>query len=329
MGKSLLSNPPYNMHWQHPALVNFLPKYSGIVPPEANANYAFILSGLSMIDEKAAFLLTNGVLSTNQKEEQTIRKMLVETNLLSAVITLPDNMFESTNIPVCILLFDKHKQTAETEMIDARNIYDVEMRDQRGQFGCNSHTGRVYHKEIKVLTDNHVQRIKNAIRDRVNEKGFCRVVTIEDIKKQEYILTPSRYIESDNAENVHRSYAEIAKDYNNIIRQHNEIKLTLNETAAKRLGIPTDTYKSGQSVDLSKSFEVVGCKAEASNYINFTKSAVIRIEIDTKSGIPWIIQDFMRAWTVRERMLNDMENKYLAEFRDALLPDIISGKIVL
>ena len=75
--------------------------------------------------------------------------------------------------------------------------------------------------------------------------------------------------------------------------------------------------------EVCKSFEAVGCKAEVSDHINFTKSAVIRIEIDTKSGIPWIIQDFMWAWTVRERMLNDLENKYLAEFRDALLPDLM------
>lgn len=109
MGTSLISNPPYNMRWTPPALAGFLPQYTGYeIPPASNANMAFILSALNRIEDRAVILLPNSVLSSGQKQEQTIRQQLIRQNLLLAVISLPANMFESTNIPTCLLVFDKH-----------------------------------------------------------------------------------------------------------------------------------------------------------------------------------------------------------------------------
>jgi hypothetical protein len=79
--------------------------------------------------------------------------------------------------------------------------------------------------------------------------------------------------------------------------------------------------------DLADPFRVAGCEVEKENFMRFTKSAVIKIEINTKEGIPPLIQDFIRNWTILERMWNDEENRLLAEFRDALLPELMSGKI--
>ena len=109
---NLITNPPFNMRWKPPELAGFMPKYSGYtIPPEQNANYAFILSGLELTENRAVFLLPNGVLSSGVKAEQEIRQQLIQRNFLLAVITLPPNMFESTNIPTCRLIFDKHKET--------------------------------------------------------------------------------------------------------------------------------------------------------------------------------------------------------------------------
>jgi hypothetical protein len=149
---SLITNPPYNLKWKPPALAGFMPKYSGYtIPPEQNANYAFILSGLELSDSRSVFLLPNGVLASSVKAEQEIRQQLIQQNLLLAVIALPPNMFESTSIPTCILVFDKHKETRMTAMIDLTEHCTEETRDQRGQFGGNSHTGRTYHKTVNVI----------------------------------------------------------------------------------------------------------------------------------------------------------------------------------
>jgi len=325
--KSVILNPPYNMRWNHPELAGFMPRYIGCVPPESNANYAFVLSALEWCEERAVILLPNGVLTTDNRAEKEIRKMLIESNLVSAVIMLPDSMFVSTTIPTCILVFDKNKDTASVEMIDMRKEYVEEIRDQRGQVGSNAHTNRTYHKTFKVLTDEHISKAINAINQRQNIEGYCASASISQIRKEDYILTPSRYIEHPEAVTKHRPFADIAEDYNRIIKEKNRIKLTLNETVARRLGIPVELY--GKSADINSSFKMVGCTAETENYMHFTKSALIRIEIDTHQGLPYEIMDFLKAWSLNERKLNDRANVYLAEFRDAILPDLMNGKIDL
>lgn len=154
MAISLISNPPYNMRWKAPQLAGFLPQYAGYeIPPDSNANMAFVLSALNWAENRAVILLPNGVLASGQKQEQSIRKQLIAQNLLLAVISLPGNMFESTSIPTCLLVFDKHKETRKIAMVDLTDKCDEEIRDQRGQFGGASHEGRTYHKTIKVISD--------------------------------------------------------------------------------------------------------------------------------------------------------------------------------
>lgn len=325
MGVSLISNPPYNMAWQIPELANFMPQYMGYtVPPKNNANYAFILTALNMIDGKAVFLLPNGVLASGAKEEQSIRRQLVMENVISAVIALPDSMFETTSIPVCIVLFDTNKQTQKIEMIDMRQTYEVEKRDQRGQFGGNSHTGRTYHKDIKVLTSDGMNKAVEAIEQLKNELGFCRAVTMEELKQSDYVIAPGRYVEQEPAEENHRSFSDITADYNRIIRQKNAIQIRMNRTAAKRLGY--DCMKDDK-IDITPSFAVVGQKPEKENFITFGADDGIRITISTKDGIHPLILDFLNHWKQMIIYLNNEENRYLAEFRDALLPDLMRGKI--
>ena len=325
MGVSLISNPPYNMSWQVPQLAGFMPQYMGYaIPPKNNANYAFILTALNLIDDKAIFLLPNGVLSSSVKEEQAIRSQLVMENVISAVIALPDHMFESTSIPVCIIVFDMNKKTQKIEMIDMRQTYEVENRDQKGQFGGNSHTGRTYHKEVNVLTSDGMERALNAIQNLSDEQDFCRAVTVEQVKENDFSLIPGRYIEQKLTENIHRSFADIAADYNRIIRQKNAIQIKMNRTAAKRLGY--DCMET-ERPDLSKSFAAVGQKIEKERCITFGADDGIKISISTKDGIHPLIIDFLNHWKQMIMYLNSEENRYLAEFRDALLPELMSGKI--
>lgn len=325
MGVSLVSNPPYNMAWRIPDLAGFMPQYMGWqIPPKSNANFAFILTALSCIDEKAVFLLPYGVLASNTKEELEIRKQLITNNLISAVITLPDSMFESTSIPVCVILFDKNKQTQKIEMIDMRQMFETENRDQRGQFGGNSHTGRTYHKTVNLITDDGMAKALNAIDALKNESGFCRAVTPDEISQNNYIITPSRYIEQEQAEEKHRLFSDIATDYNRIIAQKNAIKIKMNRTAAKRLGYDCMDV---QRPDLTASFAVVGEKAEKEDFISFSADDGIRIAISTKDGIHPLIIDFLNHWKQMIMYLNTEENRLLAEFRDALIPELMSGKI--
>ena len=313
------------MSWEPPALAGFLPQYAGWpVPPGSNANLAFVLSGLQQIEERAVFLLPNGVLSSGTKEEQEIKVRLVHENLISAIIMLPDSMFASTSIPTCLIILDKHKQTTKVMMLDMRESYETEQRDQNGQFGGKSHTGRTYHKEFKVLSHEGMKKAIDAINGLKDITGFSKAVLPDELRKREYVLVPARYIEQETAEEYHRPYKDIAADYNRIMAQKNAIQIKMNRTAAKRLGFDCMDI---ERPDLSKVFAVVGQKAGQEKNITFSADDGIIIRISTKDGIHPLILDFLNHWKQMIMYLNNEENRYLAEFRDALLPELMSGKI--
>lgn len=327
MGVSLISNPPYNMKWAIPDLAGFMPQYMGYpLPPKNNANYAFILTALEMIDDRAVFLLPNSACASSDKSERKIREQLIRENVLLAVITLPGSMFESTSIPTCIMVFDKHKKTQRIALIDLSEQCVDEVRDQNGQFGGSSHEGRTYHKTVKVIPPGVIQKCVDLIEGEADEPSLCVWILPEQVGENDYILTPRRYIGIETEPLQHRPFADIASDYNRIIGQKNAIKIRMNRTAAKRLGYDCMDI---ERPDLTDSFAVVGQKAEKEDFITFGADDGIKITISTKDGIHPLIIDFLSRWKQMIMYLNAEENRLLAEFRDALLPDLMSGKCEL
>lgn len=146
-----ISNPPYNIPWEAPAPIEALSdaRFNKCeIPPKSNANYAFILNCIERATHKASLILPNGVLNSEGTEKE-IRKYLIENNLLESVVILPDKMFEVTSISTCILTFNKQKKSNEVSFVDCRKTFDVEIREQNGQYGGNSHMNRTYKKNIK------------------------------------------------------------------------------------------------------------------------------------------------------------------------------------
>lgn len=326
MGISLLANPPYNMKWKVPELAGFLPQYMGYeTPPASNANMAFVLTALNYTDDRAVILLPNSVLSSSQKHEVSIRQQLISQNLLLAVVSLPGNMFESTNIPTCLLVFDKHKDTRKVAMIDLQNHCEQEVRDQRGQFGGKSHTNRTYHKTVQVIPAAVIRKCLACINDKNDADGFCRWVLPEEIKDSGWNLTPRRYYSLD-IDCSQRSLADIANDYNRVIAQKNAIQIKMNKTAAKRLGYDCMNVNKP---DVSQAFEIVGLKADKEKSITFSADDGITIKVSTKKSIHPLIIDFLNHWKQMIIHLNNEENLYLAEYRDALLPKLMNGEIEL
>lgn len=329
MGKSLISNPPYNMKWDVPPFAQMQHRFCEYdVPPKSNANFVFILSALDEIDEKAAFLLPNGILSTDTPPEAEIRKRLIENNLIEAVISLPDKMFESTSIATCVLVLNKNKKTMQVEMVDMRQEYAEEQRNQNGQFGGASHENRTYHKTVKILTDEGMNKAINAIEEHKNIPEFCKSASIEEIRDKKYTLVPSRYIEFQERDERHRDYADIVADYNRVVLAKNALKLTVNESLAKSLGLYETFVMMKNQPDISESFSIVGQKAEKENFIQLSKNAAeFKIENKSKEKFPEILSLFLQMWKQHIMYLNNEENRILAEFRDALLPDLMSGEL--
>lgn len=333
MGTALISNPPYNMKWKLPPFAQIQSRFCETeLPPESNANYAFILTALNLIDDKAVFLLPCGVLSTKNKQEKEIRKYLVEKNFIEAVIICPDKMFEATSIPTCIIVLNKRKQTSHISFLDMRKTYKVEGREQNGQFGGASHENRTYKKDVKVFSDEQMKKAIDSIKQQLSIPEFSKTVSIKTVSENDYSLIPSRYIEFQEKELEHRAYADIVADINRITNEKNACKLTINESLAKTLGFNIELYKQEQQDNgLNDLLKKLGAEPLVKqNYFAASKNKnEIKFENNSKEILSSVLIMIFNTWKQHIFYLNQEENRYLAELRDALLPELMSGRIDL
>lgn len=327
-----ISNPPYNIKWQHPIFAQMQPRFADCeLPPESNANYAFILTAIEKC-KRVSMIMPTCILSTDNLAEKEIREYLLTQNLIESVVTCPDRMFESTSIGTCLITFSKKKQTQMIEMVDMRQKYTTEIREQNGQFGGASHTGRTYTKEMKTFSAEQRREMLDAIKRLKNEPGFCKSVSLAAVKDNECLLVPSRYIDAKIENESHRPYAEIIKDLNRVTAERNQCRLVINETIAKRLGVYC-VYDLDKKGELPEDFlqlieKISGEKIMRNDSIRCTKNKnELTFQNGSKDELSFILRMVLRDWKNNIIRLNEQQNIYFAELRDALLPDLMSGKI--
>lgn len=321
----IISNPPYNIKWDAPDPMFADERFTEVIPPASNANFAFVLTALSRLKSggKCAFVLPNGILSSNV--EKAVRKSLVDSGKIEKIILMPDKMFESTSIPTCVCVFGAENDSID--FFDCRRKATQEQRDQNGQYGGASHTNRTYHKTVNVLSKQLIEQLCGKCED---IGGFSVAASNERIIKNDYILTPSRYISFEEQEIQHRPFQEIVDNINYITRMQNACKLVINETIAKSIGLDVDLYRQSkqQSIDTVKTMKEIGIEIEAEDYISFTKNKnEFVFKCNDKELMPDIFIHFFGIWKNQIALLNTMQNQYLEELRDALLPDLMSGKL--
>ncbi|PJM79847.1 type I restriction-modification system subunit M [Bifidobacterium scaligerum] len=221
----ILANPPFNLSdWGGDKLKDD-PRWEYGVPPEGNANFAWMQHMIHHLSQsgRIGLVLANGSLSSQTNNEGEIRKNIVNAGLVEGIVAMPTQLFFSTQIPVCLWFLRKGRPAdSKTLFVDARNMGTMISRSQR------------------TLTDEDIQRIAftfDAFRDGTleEEKGFSAAVSIEDIAKQDYILTPGRYVgiaeqEEDDEpfdEKMKRLTGELAKCFEESNRLQAEIKKNL------------------------------------------------------------------------------------------------------
>lgn len=203
----ILANPPFNVkRWGGEKLQEDA-RWKYGVPPEGNANYAWIEHIISKFapDGKAGFVLANGALSTSKNDELTIRKAILEDDKIDAIVALPSQMFYSTGIPVSLWFIDMNKESSdersrkgETLFIDARNLGEMVDRTHRA-FSS---------EDIKKISDTyHAYRGTND-QEYQDIAGFCKVASLDEIAKNDYVLTPGRYVGLAKQENDGEPYEE-------------------------------------------------------------------------------------------------------------------------
>ncbi len=221
----IMANPPFNLSdWGADKLQNDKRWQYG-TPPAGNANFAWMqhmIHHLSPIG-RIGLVLANGALSSQTGGEGAIRQKIVEADLVEGIVALPSQLFYNTGIPVSLWFLSRNKsQSGKTLFIDARNM------------------GEMVTRAVRELKEPDVLRIAETF-DRFragtleDEKGFCAVRTIEEIKGQDFILTPGRYVgiaeqEDDGepfAEKMQRLTSELSGLFKESHRLEEEIKKQL------------------------------------------------------------------------------------------------------
>lgn len=327
--KTLISNPPYNLKWEPAVFSQIDNRFINFeVPPASNANWAFILTGIGKSD-KSIFIMPNSVIESTNQAEKNIREKIIENNIIETIIQLPNKMFESTQIATVILVFNKNKKNNNVMMFDLSKSFITEKREQRGQHGGTSHTNRIYKKIINILTDEVIDKVLNCIQLSKSIKGFCKCVTNDDIKKNNYSLQTRNYIEIEHKPEQHRDINEIVKDINEIVEEKNTCKLTINETIAKNLGFDEELYKNIDISEPNKFLKKIKCKELIENdYFVTTKNKnEMKFENKNKNEISTVLIMTLSMWKQHIFYLNQKENEYLAELMDAILPKLMSGEL--
>ena len=222
----ILANPPFNLKdWGGDKLTEDVRWQYGI-PPVGNANFAWLQHMIWHLNAQGrmAMVLANGSLSSQTGTEGDIRKAIVDADLVDGIVALPGKLFYTTQIPVSLWFIDKNKkQPGKTLFIDAREMGTMVSRKL-----CELKQDT----DIKKIAGTFQQFYDGTLED---EKGFCSVASIEDIAKQDYILTPGRYVgiaeqEDDGEpfeEKMTRLTSEISKCFEESNRLQEEIKKNL------------------------------------------------------------------------------------------------------
>lgn len=189
----VLANPPFNGEWEPNKLSDNDPRITLGVPPSGNANFMWVQHFVHHLSQNgnAGFVMPNGALAVSGKEGE-LRQKLIEQDLVDVIISCPPKLFYNVTLPVSLWFISKNKsgdrfrnRKGETLFIDARDTFE-----------------QISRKQV-VFNDENIKKIVDTIKSWRGEKGlpkyenisgFCKSSTLDEIKKNGYVLTPGRYV---------------------------------------------------------------------------------------------------------------------------------------
>ncbi len=202
----IMANPPFNLKdWYNVNLQNDARWANFAVPPESNANYAWILHMLSHLRPSsgvAGFLLANGALGDSDGTAPIIRQRLIEQDRVEAIIVLPRELFITTDISVTMWILNMNKKGGNYHGRRLRNRErEILFMDLR-QWNENPVKGE-QKKKVRLSTEQieraaaiyHAWQSEGTDGSTYAESELYRSVNLKDIEANNFSLVPSRYIE--------------------------------------------------------------------------------------------------------------------------------------
>lgn len=211
----VLANPPYSIkQWNREAFANdkYGRNFLG-TPPQGRADYAFfqhILKSLKPDTGRCAILFPHGVLFRN--EEKDMREKLIKSDLIECVIGLGPNLFFNSPMEACIVICRTRKEVK-----------------RRGNILFINAVNEVTRKNAQsYLTDEHITHIADTYKNYIEKDGFSAVVSVEEIAKNNYLLSLPLYVRAEMQEEQkqQKSLSECIADWQESSR---ELKETYSE----------------------------------------------------------------------------------------------------
>ena len=234
----IIANPPFNISdWGGEQLQDsHLWKYG--VPPTGNANYGWLQLFINKLSPNgtAGIVLANGSMTSNSGGENEIRKNLITEGLVDCMVALPTQLFYNTQIPACLWFL-------------ARNRTNQKYRNRKGEilFIDARNTGALISRKNKAFTDEDIAKISEVYHNWRNIdgkyediQGFCKSATIKEVEENNYVLTPGRYVGTEDAEDDGISFedkvAEISQYLSAQFKESIELQERIKENL-KKVGI--------------------------------------------------------------------------------------------
>jgi len=197
----ILANPPFNISQWGGDRLRTDKRWRFGAPPPGNANYAWVQHIIHHLapDGVAGFVLANGSLSTNTSGEGEIRKRIIEADLVDCIVSMPGQLFYSTQIPVSLWFLARNKA-------NGRGLEGRPLRDRSGEilFIDARALGELEDRTHRIMSDAEIARIADTYHawrgDAEGDDlyadipGFCKAAPLDEVQGHSHVLTPGRYV---------------------------------------------------------------------------------------------------------------------------------------